>query len=54
MEFKKRYRQELKENKMAVEVLRDALKGGTVTLLYATRDQEHNEAQVLRELLNRK
>jgi uncharacterized protein YeaO (DUF488 family) len=54
MEFKKRYRQELKENKMAVEVLRDALKGGTVTLLYAARDQEHNEAQVLRELLNRK
>ncbi|HEX5552268.1 MAG TPA: DUF488 domain-containing protein [Chitinophagaceae bacterium] len=48
-EFKKRYLQELKANKEAVATLKTQLKKGPVTLLYAARDQEHNEAEVLKE-----
>src|SRR5690348_1529560 len=46
-EFRKRYLKELKANKEAVGVLKQELKNGPVTLVYAARDQEHNEAEVL-------
>lgn len=45
--FQQKYLQELKENKQAVAILKDHLKNGPVTLLYAAKDQEHNEAQVI-------
>jgi uncharacterized protein YeaO (DUF488 family) len=45
--FQRKYLQELKENKEAVAILKDHLKNGPVTLLYAAKDQEHNEAQVI-------
>ena len=48
-EFQKRYRKELKENKEAVDTLKEHLKKGTVTLLYAARDEAHNEAEVLKD-----
>jgi uncharacterized protein YeaO (DUF488 family) len=51
-EFKKRYLQELKANKDTVNVLKDQLKKGTVTLLYAAKDQEHNQALALKELIS--
>ncbi len=52
-EFKRRYREELSEpdRQQALETLRQAASEGPVTLLYAARDIEHNEAQVLAELL---
>ena len=50
-EFRKRYRQELKNNKEQVSILYEALKNGAVTLVYAARDQQHNEALVLKEWL---
>ena len=48
-EFQKKYRRELKENKEAVDTLKEYLKKGNVTLLYAAKDEAHNEAQVLKD-----
>ena len=50
-EFSRRYRAELTANSEAVDRLRDLMKAGPVTLLYAARDTEHNEARVLAEHL---
>jgi uncharacterized protein YeaO (DUF488 family) len=52
-EFKKRYLMELKSKKEQIEVLEKELKSGTVTLVYGEKDEEHNEALVLKELLSR-
>jgi uncharacterized protein YeaO (DUF488 family) len=49
-EFKTRYRAELKHNPEAVASLKQAAKGKT-TLLFGAKDEEHNEAVVLQELL---
>lgn len=49
-EFQNRYQQELKENRESVLLLEEQLKKGTVTLLYAAKDKEHNEALVLRKM----
>ena len=46
-EFKVRYLSELDQNKKAVTLLKEQLKKGEVTLLYAAKDQQHNEAIVL-------
>jgi uncharacterized protein YeaO (DUF488 family) len=51
-EFKKRYRAELKQNPEAVAKLKAAAKGNT-TLLFGAKDQDHNEAIVLKELLDK-
>ena len=48
-EFQKKYKKELNENKEAVNILKEHLKKGTVTLLYAAKDEAHNEAQVLKD-----
>lgn len=48
-EFQKKYLRELKENKEAVNTLKEYLKKGNVTLLYAAKDEAHNEAQVLKD-----
>ena len=50
-EFQKRYRAELKSNPALAE-LRALSAQGSVTLLYAARDQVHNEAVVLQKILN--
>lgn len=50
-EFKRRYKAELRDRADAFEALRALADDGPVTLLYAARDQEHNEAVVLRDLL---
>ena len=50
-EFQKRYRAELKNNP-GLDELRTLSAQGNVTLLYASRDQEHNEAMVLQKLLD--
>lgn len=51
-EFKKRYLLELKSKKEQIEFLKMQLKKGTVTLLYAAKDEKYNEAIVLKELLS--
>ena len=52
-EFRKKYLQELKNNKEQVSILYEQLKKGVVTLVYGAKDEEHNEALVLKEWLNR-
>jgi uncharacterized protein YeaO (DUF488 family) len=51
--FRQRYEQELRspERSAALDHLRQLARGGTVTLLTATRDIEHSEAAVLAEEL---
>jgi uncharacterized protein YeaO (DUF488 family) len=50
-EFQRRYRKELDEKKEALDLLRDKSRDKTVTLLYGARDEEHNEAVVLKMVL---
>lgn len=54
-EFKKRYAAELKSNPALDELkrqIRDA--EGNVTILYAARDELHNEAVVIQQILSHK
>lgn len=54
-EFKKKYKKELKENseqKETLNQLKDWSSEGKVTLLYATKEEKYNHAQVLKELLS--
>ncbi len=50
-EFRRRYRKELGENAGAVRPLVQKIREGTVTLVYAAKDEEHNGALVLKEYL---
>jgi uncharacterized protein YeaO (DUF488 family) len=50
--FKKRYRVELKNN-AALATLKARSRRRTVTLIYAAKDQGHNEAVVLKQILDR-
>ena len=54
-EFRRRYREELKEKQEILEKIK-ALEGekGVITLLFSAKDAEHNNAVVLREVLNEK
>ena len=54
-EFQKRYRAELNASADPLQKLRQAEKThGTVTLLFGAKDEEHNQAVVLRDLLRKK
>lgn len=50
-EFKKRYEKELKEKSELLEHIREVGKKQRVSLLYGAKDQKHNQAVVLREVL---
>jgi uncharacterized protein YeaO (DUF488 family) len=50
-EFRSRYRAELNDKRERVEELRRRARKGTLTIVYAARDREHNNAVVLSELL---
>jgi uncharacterized protein YeaO (DUF488 family) len=52
-EFRRRYRAELKSHPDELKMIRSKATDGPVTLLYGARDQEHNEAIVLQQLLDR-
>jgi uncharacterized protein YeaO (DUF488 family) len=51
LEFRRRYRAELRERHEELERLRSVARDATVTILYAARDREHNNAAVLAELV---
>ena len=51
--FKKRYLAELNENKKSVSMLKEQLTNSVVTLIFGAKDEEHNEALVLKELFSR-
>lgn len=53
-EFQSRYRKELAENKDAVHALKGKCRGKTVTLVYGARDKLHNEAVVLKQILDQR
>ena len=53
-EFRRRYLAELGANAEPVERLRELAATGHVMLLYGAHDEEHNQARVLLELINRK
>jgi uncharacterized protein YeaO (DUF488 family) len=50
-EFRRRYRAELRAHSEQLEELRALVRKGPVTLVYAARDEEHNDAVVLRDVL---
>ncbi|HET8701726.1 MAG TPA: DUF488 domain-containing protein [Nitrococcus sp.] len=50
-EFRKRYRDELKGSDALVHELVEKARDTPVTLLFSARDQQHNQAVVLREWL---
>ena len=50
-EFERRYRAELAARGEKLDELRRRAGEGTLTLVYAARDEEHNDAVVLAELL---
>ena len=50
-QFQERYRQELHEKRDAVRLLKQKAGEGTITLVYAARDEKHNGALVLKRRL---
>jgi uncharacterized protein YeaO (DUF488 family) len=50
-QFQKRYHKELRAHPDAVKLLKQKAKAGTVTLVYAARDEAHNGALALRNFL---
>jgi uncharacterized protein YeaO (DUF488 family) len=52
-QFRKWYRTEISRNPDLLDPIRDALAKGDVTLLFAAKDEAHNNAVVLKERLER-
>lgn len=50
-EFRHRYSEELKQHAEELGKLRELAAEGPLTLLYAARDEQHNDAVVLRDVL---
>jgi uncharacterized protein YeaO (DUF488 family) len=50
-EFRRRYRAELLHHEELLNELRVIARKGPLTLVYAARDEDHNEAVVLRDVL---
>ena len=50
-QFQNRYRQELRKRTDAIRLLKQKVKEGMVTLVYAARDEEHNGALALKRYL---
>ena len=48
-EFKERYLAELKGNSEQIQLLKQELDKGIVTLVYGAKDEEHNQAAVIQE-----
>lgn len=52
-EFRRRYIEELRSERPRLAELRRRARHGTLTLVYSARDNEHNDAVVLAEVLRR-
>lgn len=50
-EFRRRYTSELRHHEKELEELRELARHGQVTLLFGARDEAHNDAVVLRDVL---
>jgi uncharacterized protein YeaO (DUF488 family) len=53
-EFKSRYFRELQDHRDALDDLLGRVRAGTVTLVFAARDEKHNNAVALKEYLENK
>ena len=53
-EFQRRYRAELKGRSDELQPIRDALKKGKVTFLFAAHDEAHNNAVALKGIIERR
>lgn len=53
-QFQVRYRKELREKKDSLKMLQEKSQERTVTLVYGAKDEQHNEAQVLKRVLERR
>jgi uncharacterized protein YeaO (DUF488 family) len=52
-EFRRRYVEELRRQRPRIAELRRRARSGTLTVVYAARDTEHNDAVVLVDVLRR-
>ena len=52
-EFKERYFGELEENRDLLEELKRKVREGSITLVYAAKDEQYNNAVALKEYLER-
>jgi uncharacterized protein YeaO (DUF488 family) len=50
-EFERRYAVEVRQHVDLLDVIRKLAQRGIVTLIYAARDQEHNEAVIIRDMV---
>lgn len=50
-EFKEKYVAELKDNAEATPILEEIRKHDVITLLYSAKDEEHNNAVVLKDFI---
>ncbi len=50
-EFAQRYRVELKDKTVLLDELREIARHYPLTLLYSARDEQHNQAVVLQDVL---
>lgn len=53
-DFQKKYQSELKENPAVAELLKLVKEHRKVTLVYSAKDEEHNQAVVLKGFLEKK
>jgi uncharacterized protein YeaO (DUF488 family) len=53
IEFRQRYRKELKQKADLIKLLKRKAREGTITLIYAARDEAHNGALVLKQFLQK-
>lgn len=51
-QFEKKYREEIKNNPEALQVLKSKMKQGKLTLVYGAKEERFNDAVVLQNLLN--
>ena len=51
-EFRRRYKEELIKYEEQISLLREQFGDRIVTLVYGTKDKEHNQAVVLKEIFN--
>jgi uncharacterized protein YeaO (DUF488 family) len=52
-EFKDKYKQQLEDKKELINKLKQISKDETLTLVYSAKDEEHNNAVVLKEVLEK-
>lgn len=51
-EFKKRYKTEISNNPEAISALKKHLASGKATILYGAKDEEHNDAVVIKQFFD--